>query len=146
MIREDYTKNAITINVSNIDVPYNNSKGELINYISQWDDFELPKGHSVIDKSVCGCGFTHYCLTNKDFIILVSPRVSLLENKLGQIGGCYFFKAINLTLKDKRILVQDLINQLKIVITACLSTACNLNTHLQKFCLLRSVVQGFCAS
>ena len=38
MIKEDYTKNAnaITINVSNIDVPYNNSKGELINYISQW--------------------------------------------------------------------------------------------------------------
>ena len=114
--------NEITINVSNIDVPYNNSKGELINYISQWDNFELPKGHSVIDKSVCGCGFTHYCLTNKDFVILVSPRVSLLENKLGQIGGCYFFKSINLTLKDKRILIQDLINQLKLDKTSVYSS------------------------
>ena len=52
----------------NIKVPEN------VRYISEWLDFNLPQGHCIINKTVCGCGFTEYCLTNSLPTILCSPR------------------------------------------------------------------------
>lgn len=58
-----------------------------IKYISEWKDYELPQGHSIVDKGVTGCGYTEYCLTNKDNVVLCSPRKLLLENKRDQHLG-----------------------------------------------------------
>ena len=63
------------MNISRIDVP------EDVEYISDWKDFTLPQGHSIIDKTICGCGFTEYCLENNIPTILCAPRKILLENK-----------------------------------------------------------------
>lgn len=66
------------MNIKELNVP----KG--IRYISQWQDFKLPEEPTIIDKQIPGCGFTEYCITNPDNIILVSPRKILLENKRDQ--------------------------------------------------------------
>jgi len=63
------------MNVIPINVP------EDVEYISEWRDFTLPLGHSILDKTICGCGFTEYCLNNNLPTILCSPRKKLLENK-----------------------------------------------------------------
>mgnify|MGYP003510926811 CR=1 FL=1 len=54
-----------------------------IRYISEWMDFDtnLLNGHCIINKTITGCGFTHYSLTNNIPTILCSPRKFLLENK-----------------------------------------------------------------
>ena len=57
-----------------------------IRYISQWDSFSLPTHPCIINKQITGCGFTEYCLTNSDNVILCSPRKILLENKADQHG------------------------------------------------------------
>ena len=73
------------MNKIEIEVPIN------VRYISEWDDFntDLLKGHSVINKTITGCGFTHYCLTNNIPTILCSPRKFLLENKHEQLPDTY---------------------------------------------------------
>ena len=54
-------------------------------FISEWKEYEIPRGeHFIVDKGVTGCGYTEYCLTNKDNIVLCSPRKLLLENKRDQ--------------------------------------------------------------
>lgn len=58
-----------------------------IRYISEWKDFTLPDHPCIINKQLPGCGFTEYCLTNKDNVILCSPRKFLLENKTEQHPG-----------------------------------------------------------
>ena len=57
-----------------------------IKYISDWDNFDyrMLRGHSIINKTVTGCGFTEFCLCNSLPTILCSPRKFLLENKYGQ--------------------------------------------------------------
>lgn len=56
---------------------------EGIKYISQWGDYQLPTGKCIVDKSICGCGYTEYCIskTNPDHVILCSPRIALLDGK-----------------------------------------------------------------
>ena len=54
-----------------------------VRYISEWDDYSLdsfPFKH-ILDKKIPGCGFTEYCLTGRENVILCSPRRILLENK-----------------------------------------------------------------
>jgi len=63
------------MNVISINVPEN------VEYISEWIDFEYPFGHNILDKTICGCGFTEYCLNNSIPLVLCSPRKKLLENK-----------------------------------------------------------------
>ena len=63
------------MNVIPINVPKD------IEYISEWKDFEYPLGHLILDKTICGCGFTEYCLNNTIPTVLCSPRKKLLENK-----------------------------------------------------------------
>jgi hypothetical protein len=58
-----------------------------VRYINQWEGFTLPDHPCIIDKQITGCGFTEYCLTNKDNVILCSPRKILLENKEEQHSG-----------------------------------------------------------
>ena len=73
------------MNKIEIEVPIN------VRYISDWLDFntDLLKGHSIINKTITGCGFTHYCLTNNIPTILCSPRKFLLENKHEQLPNTY---------------------------------------------------------
>ena len=73
------------MNKIEIEVPFD------IKYISEWNDFNtnLLKGHSIINKTITGCGFTHYCLTNSIPTILCSPRKFLLENKHEQLPNTY---------------------------------------------------------
>ena len=55
-----------------------------VKYISDWKEYNLPKGHCIVDKGVTGCGYTELCLVNDKPVILCSPRKLLLENKLAQ--------------------------------------------------------------
>jgi len=57
---------------------------EGIEYISEWKEFVYPNGHLILDKTICGCGFTEYCLNNNIPTILCSPRKTLLKNKEDQ--------------------------------------------------------------
>ena len=84
-----------------IEVPSN------IRYISEWLDFDISilKGHSILNKFLTGCGFTHYCLTNDIPTILCSPRKILLENKHEQIPKT--FLVINKNEKDLAIDVDN---------------------------------------
>ena len=58
-----------------------------IKYISEWTDYDLPRGHVIVDKGVTGCGYTEYTLTNNLPTVLCSPRKLLLENKFEQHQG-----------------------------------------------------------
>ena len=62
-----------------------------IRYINQWDSFSLPTHPCIINKQITGCGFTEYCLTNQDNVILCSPRKILLENKADQHGDSVLY-------------------------------------------------------
>ena len=62
-----------------------------IRYISQWDSFSLPNHPCIINKTITGCGFTEYCLTSLDNVILCSPRKILLENKADQHGDSVLY-------------------------------------------------------
>lgn len=55
-----------------------------IQFISEWKEYQIPKGHCIVDKGVTGCGYTEFCLTNDKNVILCSPRKLLLENKRDQ--------------------------------------------------------------
>ena len=64
-----------------------------IRYISEWDKLEegqrlrdqLPKDTPyIMNKTITGCGYTEYCITNPSATIICSPRLVLLENKEDQ--------------------------------------------------------------
>ena len=71
------------MNKNIIKVPGNKN----IKYISEWNEYEIPGGHCIVDKGVTGCGYTEYCLTNNLPVVLCSPRKLLLENKSDQHKG-----------------------------------------------------------
>ena len=58
-----------------------------IRYMSKWNNFTIPDYPCIIDKKIPGCGFTEYCITNSEDIILCSPRKILLSNKEEQHPG-----------------------------------------------------------
>lgn len=65
-----------------------------IRYISEWNQFTLSMfsdGPYIINKQIPGCGFTEYCLTSPENIILCSPRKILLENKESQHPNEVFY-------------------------------------------------------
>ncbi len=68
--------------IDKISVPVPSDRN--IKYISEWSDYDLPKGHCIVDKGVTGCGYTEYCLINNSSVVLCSPRKLLLENKRDQ--------------------------------------------------------------
>ena len=55
-----------------------------IRYISDWKEFEIFNFPHVLDKQIPGCGFTEYCLTNSENVVLCSPRKILMQNKYDQ--------------------------------------------------------------
>ena len=57
-----------------------------IRYISDWEEFyyKFPRFPHIMDKQIPGCGFTEWCLTNRDNVILCSPRNMLILNKWEQ--------------------------------------------------------------
>lgn len=58
-----------------------------IRYISEWKELKehLPVGETyILNKTITGCGYTEYCITNDEPMIICSPRKILLENKEGQ--------------------------------------------------------------
>ena len=55
-----------------------------IRYMSQWSEFRIPNIPHIINKQIPGCGFTEYCITNEEDVILCSPRKILLQNKFEQ--------------------------------------------------------------
>ena len=58
-----------------------------VRFISEWKDFSIPDYPCIIDKKIPGCGFTEYCITNSEDVILCSPRKILLSNKEEQHPG-----------------------------------------------------------
>ena len=66
---------------------------DYVEYISEWNEYQYPLGHVIVDKTICGCGFTEFCLCNSLPTILCSPRKVFLENKEQQHqGDLYYFK------------------------------------------------------
>jgi hypothetical protein len=53
-------------------------------YISEIPDFKLNDFPHILNKQIPGCGFTEYCITNNENVILCSPRKILLQNKFEQ--------------------------------------------------------------
>lgn len=62
-----------------------------IRFMSEWTDFGLPDYPCILDKQIPGCGFTEYCICNRENIVLCSPRKLLLENKEDQHQGEVFY-------------------------------------------------------
>lgn len=50
-----------------------------IEFLAQWDGFELP--HGIFNKSVTGCGATSLAIEDKHKTLLLCPRVNLVINK-----------------------------------------------------------------
>ena len=70
-----------------IDVP------DYVNYLNEWDGFELPNG--IFNKGTTACGATTLAMTDSYKTIICSPRNELLRNKHEQhpetllvIAGC----------------------------------------------------------
>lgn len=55
-----------------------------VRYVSDWEEFRLPQEPHIMDKMITGCGFTEWCITNSENVILCSPRNILLDNKAEQ--------------------------------------------------------------
>ena len=55
-----------------------------IRYLSDWNEFCLPDHPCIIDKKLTGCGFTEYVIMGNFPACLISPRTSLLKNKVAQ--------------------------------------------------------------
>ena len=55
-----------------------------IRFMSQWKEFSIPDIPHIMNKQIPGCGFTEYCITNEEDVILCSPRKILLQNKYEQ--------------------------------------------------------------
>ena len=62
-----------------------------IRYISEWKGFSIPDFPCIINKTITGCGFTEFCITSSENVILCSPRKILLENKEEQHPGQVYY-------------------------------------------------------
>ena len=74
-----------------------------IEYINAWRDNNgqycidqyVSSGRIILNKKVTGCGFTTYCMYNDHDVILVAPRLRLIQDKLEQANKnsqeCYYF-------------------------------------------------------
>lgn len=62
-----------------IEVPEN------VEFLTEWDGFELPKG--ILNKGLTGCGATTVAIEDEHKTIICSPRINLIKNKVGQHEG-----------------------------------------------------------
>ena len=60
--------------------------GETFDGRRLWEEYNLENYDfpHILNKVLTGCGYTEYCLTNEQDLVLISPRKFLLENKLAQ--------------------------------------------------------------
>lgn len=58
---------------------------ENVEFLTDWDGFELPKG--ILNKGVTGCGATSVAIEDEHKTIICSPRINLIKNKVGQHEG-----------------------------------------------------------
>ena len=58
---------------------------EHVNYLTEWEGFELPKG--IFNKGVTGCGATSVAIEDEHKTIICSPRINLIKNKCSQHEG-----------------------------------------------------------
>lgn len=58
---------------------------ENVEFLTNWDGFELPKG--ILNKGVTGCGATSVAIEDEHKTIICSPRINLIKNKVGQHAG-----------------------------------------------------------
>jgi hypothetical protein len=52
--------------------------------MSEWEGYSIFNFPHILNKQIPGCGFTEYCITNNEDVILCSPRKILLQNKYDQ--------------------------------------------------------------
>ena len=64
-----------------------------VRYISDWKEYDLNNYAfpHILNKELTGCGFTEYCISNQQDLILASPRKFLLENKEDQHPGELYY-------------------------------------------------------
>ncbi|MCM1138210.1 MAG: hypothetical protein NC453_06515 [Muribaculum sp.] len=55
---------------------------ETVDFLTNWDGFELPKG--IMNKGVTGCGATSVAIRDEHKTIICSPRINLILNKVAQ--------------------------------------------------------------
>lgn len=55
---------------------------ENVEFLTQWNGFELPKG--ILNKGVTGCGATSVAIEDEHKTIICSPRINLIKNKVAQ--------------------------------------------------------------
>lgn len=58
---------------------------ENVEFLTEWNGFELPKG--ILNKGVTGCGATSVAIKDEHKTIICSPRINLIKNKVGQHIG-----------------------------------------------------------
>ena len=58
---------------------------ENVNYLTEWEGFEIPKG--ILNKGVTGCGATSVAIEDEHKTIICSPRINLIKNKCSQHEG-----------------------------------------------------------
>lgn len=58
---------------------------ENVEFLTEWNGFELPKG--ILNKGVTGCGATSVAIEDEHKTIICSPRINLIKNKVGQHEG-----------------------------------------------------------
>lgn len=66
-----------------------------IRYLGQNEsnfNLEMFPNYCILDKQLPGCGFTEYCLTGSEPIILASPRIMLINNKADQHPEVFLVK------------------------------------------------------
>ena len=63
-----------------------------IRFISDWKDYRLEDYEfpHILNKVLTGCGYTEYCIKNDQPLVLISPRIFLIENKEDQHPGEVF--------------------------------------------------------
>ena len=84
--------------ITNLYVP------EEITFISEWKDFKLPESKIILNKKICGCGFTNYFLSNDEPIVIVSPRIELINSKIKSPefeGKVFYFKSGDKEIENK---------------------------------------------
>lgn len=65
--------------IKRIEVPEN------VEFLTNWNGFELPKG--ILNKGVTGCGATSVAIEDEHKTIICSPRINLIKNKVSQHKG-----------------------------------------------------------
>lgn len=60
---------------------------ENVEFLTDWNGFELPKG--ILNKGVTGCGATSVAIEDEHKTIICSPRINLIKNKVGQHKGLF---------------------------------------------------------